>query len=285
MPDGISIGNFEIKFYGIIIMLGALLAAWLSSKETKRRGINPDFIWDMLPWLLIAGIIGARLWHIFTPSASLVALGIDTKYYLTHPLDAINIRNGGLGIPGAVMGGALALWFYSRSKKTSFAMWTDIVAPGLALAQAIGRWGNFFNQELYGGPTNLPWAIFIEPAYRLPEYINQAYYHPMFLYESLWNLMNMAVLMILGRKFQHKLITGDIFLVYLLIYPIGRFFLEFIRLDPSNIGGINANQTTMAVIAILSAIALIGKHTVFKKKFPKSKIQDFGGSDNTEIKI
>lgn len=285
MPDGISIGNFEIKFYGIIIMLGALLAAWLSSKETKRRGINPDYIWDMLPWLLIAGIIGARLWHIFTPSASLVALGIDTKYYLTHPLDAINIRNGGLGIPGAVMGGALALWFYSRSKKTSFAMWTDIVAPGLALAQAIGRWGNFFNQELYGGPTNLPWAIFIEPAYRLPEYINQAYYHPMFLYESLWNLMNMAVLMILGRKFQHKLITGDIFLVYLLIYPIGRFFLEFIRLDPSNIGGINANQTTMAVIAILSAIALIGKHTVFKKKFPKSKIQDFGGSDNTENKI
>ncbi|MHB8133368.1 MAG: prolipoprotein diacylglyceryl transferase [Anaerolineaceae bacterium] len=284
MPDGISIGNFEIKFYGIIIMCGALLAAWLSAKEAKRRGINPELIWDMLPWLLIAGIIGARLWHIFTPSASLVALGIDTKYYLTHPLDAINIRNGGLGIPGAVMGGALALWLYARSKKTSFAQWTDIIAPGLALAQAIGRWGNFFNQELYGGPTNLPWAIFIEPAYRLPEYINQAYYHPMFLYESLWNLMNMAVLLILGRKFQQKLITGDIFLVYLLIYPIGRFFLEFMRLDPSNIGGINANQTTMAVIAILSALALIGKHTLFKRKIPKSEVRNFEITENTEKK-
>jgi phosphatidylglycerol:prolipoprotein diacylglycerol transferase len=265
-------------------MCGALLAAWLSSKEAKRRGINPELIWDLLPWLLIAGIIGARLWHIFTPSASLVALGIDTKYYLTHPLDAINIRNGGLGIPGAVMGGALALWLYARSKKTSFAQWTDIIAPGLALAQAIGRWGNFFNQELYGGPTNLPWAIFIEPAYRLPEYINQAYYHPMFLYESLWNLMNMAVLLILGRKFQQKLITGDIFLVYLLIYPIGRFFLEFMRLDPSNIGGINANQTTMAVIAILSALALIGKHTLFKRKIPKSEVRNFEITENTEKK-
>jgi len=266
MPDGISIGNFEIKFYGIIIMLGALLAAWLSAKEAKRRGINPEMIWDMLPWLLIAGIIGARLWHIFTPSASLVAIGIDTKYYLTHPLDAINIRNGGLGIPGGVMGGAIALWFYSWSKKTSFAMWTDIIAPGLALAQAIGRWGNFFNQELYGGPTNLPWAIFIEPAYRLPEYLNESYYHPMFLYEFLWNMMNMSILLLLGRKLQNKLITGDLFLIYLIIYPVGRFALEFMRLDPSNIGGINANQTTMAIIAFLAIVTLVLKHTIFKKQ-------------------
>ena len=266
MPDGISIGNFEIKFYGIIIMLGAILAAWLTSKEAKRRGINPEMVWDMLPWLLIAGIIGARLWHIFTPSASLVALGIDTKYYLTHPLDAINIRNGGLGIPGGVMGGALALWIYSRSKKTSFATWTDIAAPGLALAQAIGRWGNFFNQELYGGPTTLPWAIFIEPAYRLPEYINEAYYHPMFFYEFLWNIMNMALLLVLGRKAKNILMKGDVFLIYLIIYPVGRFALEFMRLDPSNIGGINANQITMAIIAILAATSLILKHTVLKKK-------------------
>jgi phosphatidylglycerol:prolipoprotein diacylglycerol transferase len=266
MPDGILIGNFEIKFYGIIIMLGAILAAWLTSKEAKRRGLNPEMVWDMLPWLLIAGIIGARLWHIFTPSASLVALGIDTKYYLTHPLDAINIRNGGLGIPGGVMGGVLALWIYSRAKKTSFATWLDIAAPGLALAQGIGRWGNFFNQELYGGPTNLPWAIFIEPAYRLPEYINDAYYHPMFFYEFLWNIMNMALLLFLGRKAKNILMEGDLFLIYLIIYPVGRFTLEFMRLDPSNIGGINANQITMAVIAILSATTLILKHTVLKKK-------------------
>lgn len=267
MPDGIMIGNFEIKFYGIIIMFGALMAAWLSSKESKRRGIDPEMIWDMLPWLLIAGIIGARLWHIFTPSASLVALGIDTKYYLTHPLDAINIRNGGLGIPGAVMGGALALWIYARVKKTSFATWVDIIAPGLALAQAIGRWGNFLNQELYGSPTNLPWAIFIRPENRLPQYVDQAYYHPMFLYESLWNLANMALLLFLSRKIKARLFRGDIFLIYLIVYPFGRFLLEFIRLDPSNVGGINANQTIMAVIAILAGIGLLLKHTVLKDRF------------------
>lgn len=269
MPDGFMIGNFEIKFYGIIIMFGALLAAWLSAREAKRRGIDPENIWDMLPWLLIAGIIGARLWHIFTPSASLVAVGIDTKYYLTHPLDAINIRAGGLGIPGAVMGGALALWIYARKKKISFATWTDIIAPGLALAQAIGRWGNFLNQELYGSPSNLPWAIFIRPENRLPEYKDIAYYHPMFFYEFIWNLLNMALLLFLGRKYKEKLFNGDIFLVYLIIYPVGRFLLEFIRLDPSNVGGINANQTLMAIIALLAGAGLIAKHTILKKRFSK----------------
>ncbi len=218
-----------------------------------------------------------ELWHIFTPSASLVAQGIDTHYYLTHPLDALNIRAGGLGIPGAVMGGALALFIYSKVKRTSFAMWTDIIAPGLALAQAIGRWGNFINQELYGGPTDLPWAIFIKPINRLPEYINQAYYHPMFLYESLWNLLNMGLLLFLGRKYKENLFRGDIFLVYLVVYPIGRFLLEFMRLDPSNIGGINANQTTMAVIAILALAGLITKHTLFKTNFMKSTEPELKG--------
>ncbi len=266
MPEGFYIGKLFIHFYGVIIMLGAILAAWLATVEAKRRGYNPDVVWDMMPWLLIAGIIGARIWHILTPPASMVELGITTKYYLTHPLDAINIRAGGLGIPGAVMGGALALWLYTRKKKLSFASWVDIIAPGLALAQAVGRWGNFINQELYGAPTNLPWAIYIEPSRRLAEYKDVAYYHPMFFYEFLWNLMNMTVLLILGRKFKDKLFRGDIFLIYLIIYPVGRFLLEFIRLDPSNVGGINANQTIMAIIAISSLTFLILKRTVFRDR-------------------
>ena len=266
MPEGFYIGKLFIHFYGVIIMFGAVLAAWLSSVEAKRRGYNPEIIWDVMPWLLIAGIIGARIWHILTPPASMVAMGITTKYYLTHPLDAINIRAGGLGIPGAVMGGALALWLYTRKKKLSFASWVDIIAPGLALAQAIGRWGNFINQELYGAPTDLPWAIFIEPRYRLPEYSDIGYYHPMFFYEFLWNLMNMAVLLILGRKMKDKLFRGDIFLIYLMIYPTGRFFLEFVRLDPSNVGGINVNQTIMAVIAVLALVFFILKRTLLKDK-------------------
>lgn len=278
MREGFYIGPLFIHFYGVIIMFGALMAAWLASREAKRRGFNPDVVWDVMPWLLIAGIIGARLWHIFTPPQSMVDMGITTQYYLTHPLDAINIRKGGLGIPGAVAGGALALWIYARVKNMSFASWVDIIAPGLALAQAIGRWGNFVNQELYGAPTNLPWAIYIEPSKRLPEFMDQAYYHPMFLYESLWNLMNMAVLLILGRKLKDKLFTGDIFLIYLIIYPLGRFLLEFIRLDPSNVGGINANQTLMAVLAVGSTIALVLKHTLLKNKQQK-EIFDRSASD------
>lgn len=266
MPEGFYIGKVFIHFYGVIIMFGAILAAWLATVEAKRRGYNPEVVWDVMPWLLIAGIIGARIWHILTPPASMVEMGITTQYYLTHPLDAINIRAGGLGIPGAVMGGALALWLYTRKKKLSFASWVDTIAPGLALAQAVGRWGNFINQELYGAPTDLPWAIFIEPSRRLAEFMDVAYYHPMFLYESLWNLMNMAVLLILGRKLKEKLFRGDIFLIYLVIYPLGRFLLEFIRLDPSNVGGINANQTIMAIIAVSSLIILILKRTILKDK-------------------
>ena len=266
MREGIQIGPLVIHYYGVIIMVGALFAAWLSTVEAKRRGEDPEIIWDVLPWLLIAGIIGARIWHILTPPASMVEQGITTKYYLSHPLDMLAIWRGGLGIPGGVMGGVLALWIYTRKKGLNLLVWLDIIAPGLAASQAIGRWGNYVNQEVYGAPTDLPWAIFIEPSRRLPEFIEVAYYHPMFFYESLWNLLNMALLLILGRKIKDKLFRGDIFLVYLIVYPIGRFLLEFIRLDPSNVGSINANQTIMAIIAISALILLILKRTVLREK-------------------
>ena len=260
MPEGFNIGPITVHFYGIIIMIGALLAALLASREAKRRGLDPEMVWDMLPWLLIAGVIGARIWHILTPPASMKAAGITTMYYLTHPLDAIAIWNGGLGIPGAVAGGALALYWYVRRHHQNFGTWVDIIAPGLALAQAIGRWGNFVNQELYGAPTNLPWAIYIDPAHRLPEFANQAYYHPLFAYKSIYSIINMIVLLWLGRKLIHWLRQGDIFLIYLIIYPIGRFLLEFLRLDPSPVAGINVNQTLMAVIAVSATVALIVRH-------------------------
>jgi len=165
-------------------MLGAVAGAWIASREARRRGENPDLIWDSLTWILVGGILGARLWHILTPPSSMIEQGITTAYYLTHPLDALAIWRGGLGIPGAVIGGVLALYLFSRKKGIQFSIWLDIGAPGLALGQAIGRWGNFVNQELYGLPTDLPWAITIDPANRLAEFANQATYHPLFLYES-----------------------------------------------------------------------------------------------------
>lgn len=260
MPTGFNIGPLTIHFYGIILMLGAVAGAFLADREARRRKIDTDIIWDALIWVIVGGIIGARIWHVLTPPPSMVAAGITTRFYLTHPLDILAVWKGGLGIPGAVIGGAITLYWFSRRRKISFALLADIAAPAVALGQAIGRWGNFVNQEVYGAPSNLPWAITIDPAYRLPEYKNVATYHPLFLYESIWNLLNMAALLWIGRRFKDSLKPGDIFLCYLIGYPVGRFFLEFLRLDASQIGGVNANQTFMAIVAVLATALLIWRH-------------------------
>ena len=267
MPTGFFVGPIYIRFYGIILMLGAVAAAFLAEHEARRRKFNPEFVWDGLIWVLIGGIIGARLWHVFTPPPSMIAAGFTTQYYLTHPLDLINTRLGGLGIPGAVIGGALALYLFCRRKKMSFLTWADIAAPGVALAQAIGRWGNFFNQELYGKPSTLPWAVKIDPINRLPGYESYSTFQPLFLYESIWNLLNMGLLLWLGRKYGDRLKEGDLFLTYLVGYPIGRFFLEFLRLDAPRIGTINTNQAFMAIVAVVSGFLLYWRHR-------KSKAQD-----------
>ncbi|HVM72663.1 MAG TPA: prolipoprotein diacylglyceryl transferase [Anaerolineales bacterium] len=266
LPSGFDIPlpflntTFHIYFYGILIMLGVVAAAFLGQAEARRRNINPDYIWDALFWLVLAGIVGARLWHVFSPPPSMVAQGITTAWYFSHPLDLINIRNGGLGIPGAIIGGAVALYFYCRSKKLSFLVLVDTVIPGVALAQAIGRWGNFFNQELYGKPTNLPWKIYIDAAHRIAGYENASYYHPLFLYESLWNLLNMALLLWLARRFEKWLKPGDIFYIYMIMYSIGRFCLEFLRLDASQVAGINFNQTFVIFVALAGGLFFFLNH-------------------------
>lgn len=257
MPEGFSIGPLFVRFYGIILMSGAVAGAFLATREAKRRGYDPEIVWDLFIYLLIGGIIGARVWHILTPSPS---TGVTAAWYLSHPLDALAVWKGGLGIPGAVIGGLIALYFYSRRTGVNFAEWTDIGAPGLALGQAIGRWGNFINQELYGAPTDLPWRIFIAPEKRLTGYLNVEYYHPLFLYESLWNLMNLFLLIWISRRFAGSLKNGDIFLTYLVVYPLGRFLLDFLRLDASLVGGLNINQTVMAVVVVCAGAALYLRH-------------------------
>ena len=268
MPSGFAIGPLFIRFYGIIIMLGALAAAYLAEREARRRKLNTEFVWDGLVWVLIGGIIGARLWHIFTPPPSMLVLDPSTgqmvnPYFINGTpqiLDMLTIWKGGLGIPGAVIAGSIALYLFSRRKKTSFLMWADIAAPGVALAQAIGRWGNFFNQELYGAPTDLPWAVKIDPVYRVSGFESYSTFHPLFLYESIWNLLNMALMLWLGRRYGNRLKEGDIFLVYLVGYPVGRFLLEFLRLDAPIFGTININQTFMLIVAVISAGLLIWRH-------------------------
>lgn len=259
MPDGFPLGPFTVKFYGIILMLGAVAGAWLATREAKRRGHNPEIVWDLLTYLLIGGIIGARLWHILTPPPS---SGVTASWYLTHPLDALAIWKGGLGIPGAIIGGAIVLYFYTRKHKLSFPEWADICAPSVALGQAIGRWGNFVNQELYGAPTNLPWGLRIDEDHRVNQYqdlgvypVETTRFHPLFLYESIWNLANMFLLLWISRRFADRLTHGDLFLIYLIVYPVGRFFLDFLRVDTTNI-----NQLVMASVAVLSALTLVWRH-------------------------
>ncbi len=263
MSDGFYIGSVYIYYYGIIIMAGVVAALWLAIKEAKYRGLDSEIVWDVVPWLLIAGIIGARLWHVFTPSKS---MGVGVEYYLSNPIEILKIRKGGLGIPGALLGGIIALIVYCHVKKLNFFTWADVIIPGVALAQAIGRWGNFINQELYGAPTDLPWAIHIDEAHRLPEYAQFSTYHPLFLYESLWNLMNMYLLLVLERQYKDKLLPGDLFLVYLIVYPFGRFFLEFLRLDISTVGGVNINQITMLALMVIASTMLIIRHKRVKEE-------------------
>lgn len=273
IPSVINIGPIPIHLYAIAIMTGVVLGALLAQKEATRRGQDGALVWDMLVWVLIAGIIGARIWHILTPTPSAIAQGLTTEYYLTHPLEAIAIWNGGLGIFGAVAGGAIALFFFTRRHHLSLLMWLDILAPSVALGQAIGRWGNFFNQELYGGPTNLPWAIYIDPQHRLVGFENIAYYHPLFLYEMLWNLASVVFLLWLARRFANRLKTGDIFFVYLITYPMIRFLLEFLRLDSSELAGINANQVLALVILVIAGSILFLRHRFTRKEMNASAIE------------
>jgi len=266
----ISLFGFNIYYYGLILAFGALAGILLAVWQARRKNLDEAFLYDALPWVIFGGIVGARLWHIFTPPPSMIAQGITTEFYLTHPLDALNIRAGGLGIPGAVIGGFLLFYWYARRKGEPIAPWLDVFAPAIPLGQAIGRWGNFVNQELYGAPTDLPWGIFIAPENRLAGFHDQVFYHPIFLYEFLWNLASVFVMLWIGRRYAKSMKDGDLFLIYLISYPLIRFLLDFLRLDASELGGVNANQTFMLVVMAAAGIFLWMRHNRSKVKPPYS---------------
>jgi phosphatidylglycerol:prolipoprotein diacylglycerol transferase len=257
MVTSFNIGPFTIHFYGLIIMAGIMVAMVLVSKEAARRGEALDFLLAALPWIFLGAIIGARIWHIFTPPQSMVDRGITTQYYLTHLFDVLAIWKGGLGIIGAVLGGTVSLVIFATVKGVQSSIWLDILAPGIALAQVFGRWGNFINQEVYGLPSKLPWAITIDAQHRLSGYAQVSTYHPLFFYEALWNLFNMVFLLYIGRKYQNRLVQGGIFLLYLIFYGVGRIGLEFLRLDVSSFQGFNLNQIFMVIVVLAASVLFI----------------------------
>jgi phosphatidylglycerol:prolipoprotein diacylglycerol transferase len=258
---GIHFGPLYLRFYGLILVTGAFLGGWLASVEARRRGENPDHVWDAIIWALIGGIIGARLWHVFTPPPSMVEIGKTTAWYLSNPIEILLVWNGGLGIPGAVAGGMLGLYLFTRRNKLNFPKWADLAAPGLALGQAIGRWGNYVNQELYGAPTTLPWAISIDAPYRVPGFTDAGLkFHPVFLYESIGCGLIVLALLYIARRYGDRMKDGDLFLVYLILYPFLRFLLEFVRLDSSQLFGLNANQTLMLILMVVAGYFLSMRH-------------------------
>jgi phosphatidylglycerol:prolipoprotein diacylglycerol transferase len=239
------IGPLAVHWYGIMLTLGVISTLTVAAIEAKRRGEDPERVLSAALIVIPLGIIGARLYHVID----------QLDFYLRNP--AAIIGGAGLGIFGAVAGGALGLIIYTKWKKLGTLRWMDIVAPGLILAQAIGRWGNFFNQELYGYPTDLPWAIYIAPAHRLPGYEAFSHYHPLFFYESMWNLIGFALLMILGRKLKSRLLDGDIFFGYAIYYCLGRFFLEMFKPNVWTIGGVPTAQWVCGVIIATSIAAML----------------------------
>jgi phosphatidylglycerol:prolipoprotein diacylglycerol transferase len=256
-----QIGNFTIDipvhWYGIVIMLGVVVAAFISFREARRRGEDPDHVWQMFPWVLIFGIVGARAGFIISQ------LG-DPRYQ--DMSNWIRIWEGGLSIQGAIVGGVVALIVYCRRYSLSFFKWADIIVPGLALAQAIGRWGNYFNQEAFGSRCDYPWCIPISPQ-RQTEVAGitnpdpNARFHPTFAYEMIWDLMTFGLLIWLGRQRRWRLREGDLMWVYLIVYSIGRFLIEQIRVDSATVGDLK----TPAIVAILT-IAIAGAALIYRHR-------------------
>jgi phosphatidylglycerol:prolipoprotein diacylglycerol transferase len=237
---------------------GIFAAALLIAYRAKRAGQDPDHLWNGLIWVVLAGVVGARIYHVLTPSPS---TGLSVAEYIKDPINFIAIWRPGLGVPGALIGGGLAAFFYARKAGMDFWVWADLIVPGVALGQAIGRWGNFFNQELYGKPTDLPWAVTIRPENRVPGYEEYSHFHPMFLYEMLMNLAILGGLMWIERRFQERLRTGDLFGLYFVLYFTGRFFLEFLKLDAPEFGsGFTIAQALAVVVVIAGLVFLYARH-------------------------
>jgi phosphatidylglycerol:prolipoprotein diacylglycerol transferase len=245
-------------------------ASWLENAPWRQW--NPDFAWSGVAWALVFAVIGARLYHVLTPSPSMAAVGINSPLdYFRNPMQLINIRSGGLGIYGAIAGGALGLLIYTRRQRVPAIAWADLAVVGLALGQFIGRWGNFFNQELYGKPTDLPWAVYIDPIHRLDAYVNFSTFHPAFLYESLWNLLAFLVLLTLARRHWRSLQEGDLTALYLVFYAVGRILLELVRLDSRTVslGGLDLGLPVATLVSIIvglpMAALLIWRHLLHRE--------------------
>lgn len=242
-PIALKLGPFEVHWYGVIIACGVILALILSVREGQRQGLNPDYFYDYILWSLPIALICARTYYVM----------FEWSYYSTHPSEIIAIWDGGIAIYGALIGAMIVLLVFCRSRQISPWQMLDVVSPTVIMAQGIGRWGNFMNQEAFGRITS---RHFLESIH-LPKFIiNQMYIQgsyrvPTFLYESVWDILGFVVLLILRRQ-PHLFKRGEVFLTYVMWYAVGRFFVEGMRTDSLMIGN------TIRVSQVLSVILFVG---------------------------
>ncbi|MFP4394369.1 MAG: prolipoprotein diacylglyceryl transferase [Anaerolineales bacterium] len=267
-PSGstlVEIGPFAIHWYGLLIVTGIVLGAQVAGYLAKRADEDPDRIWDMLLFAVVLGVIGARIYHVVSqPRGGL----LGWAYYKENPIEMFYIWKGGLGIFGAVIGGALGVALYCRLEHLRVLKWLDFAAPGMAIGQAIGRWGNYMNRELYGPPTTRPWGLQIPQQHRFPPYHDMSQYppetlfHPTFLYESLAALLLCLGLLWIATRYRKKLKEGDLLLGYLMGYAVIRFFTEMLRPDAWMITGtpLAAAQLVAILFFILAGIVLFFRH-------------------------
>ncbi|WP_414583502.1 prolipoprotein diacylglyceryl transferase [Scytonema sp. PCC 10023] len=259
-PILVKIGPLTIRWYGLLIATAVLIGVTLSQFLAKRRNVNPDLISDLSIWLVIAAIPAARLYYVL----------FQWSEYAQHPERIIAIWQGGIAIHGAIIGGVVAALIFAKIKQISFWQLADLVAPSLILGQAIGRWGNFFNSEAFGSPTNLPWKLSIPPENRPPELANFEYFHPTFLYESVWDLMVFALLITLFfRSLSGKpaLKTGTLSLVYLAGYSLGRLWIEGFRTDSLMLGPLRIAQV-VSLLGIVFGLAGLAWLYIAKRPLP-----------------
>ncbi len=243
-PIAVTLGPLSIYWYGIVLALAMSCALALAVKIGKHKNISSETIFDVAIWLIIGGLIGARMYEI----------GLNFSYYINSPAEMFQLWNGGLAIHGGLIGGVIALIIYIKKKKLDFWKFAAVLTPAVALGQAIGRWGNWFNQELFGVPTSKPWGIPIEALYRPEGYHKYLYFHPTFLYESIGSLVICIFLLYLLRsRIKYQIIVGS----YFILYGILRFALEFIKIDTTPlIAGVRWPQI-MSIILVIIGISLI----------------------------
>jgi phosphatidylglycerol:prolipoprotein diacylglycerol transferase len=244
LPQTFQLVPLTIHYYGLIMALAAAAGFWLAARRVRKFGIEPKQAEDMLFWVILGGFIGARLYHVLS----------SFGYYLVHPIDIFKVWNGGLSIYGAVLGGILTLWILKKFiiHNSSFLNLLDWLAPAALLGQIIGRFGNLFNYEAFGYPTDLPWKMFVPQMFRPVQYISSAFFHPWFLYEALGNAVILFFLLKMGKP-KHP---GKVVLFYILLYNSLRFCLEFLRIDSTFIGGLRLNAVVSLVLILIAVFGL-----------------------------